>query len=287
MAHVKLLIPSAVFLLMLSIGMSLQYGKILSAYRRMTWSVWMRLLLATFLVPPAIALLLPRIFPLTLPEMAGLFMVGVAPGAPLMTRNIAKRGFDMHLAAGYQLWGALLTPVMIPLVVFVAGQLYNRTIWIPPRVLLLQIAEKQFLPLLLGMALAHLLPVLSAKLQPAMTVIGNVVLTVAIVAFLFKLGPTVLKAITWGLPVAALVLAVGSVLAIRFLLRADVLTDRTLAICNANRHVGLALLLTGQYLQAQRALPAVAVYALVAPLVMAATSKWFHRGEQAKQPAVA
>src|SRR5271169_6784861 len=282
----KLILPGAVFLLMMSIGMSLRYDKIINAYRRITWSVWTRLVLATFIIPPAIALLLPHIFPLSLAEMAGLFMVAVAPGAPLMTRNIAKKGFDMHLAAGYQLWGALMTPVMIPLVVFTAGKLYDRTIWIPPRVLLLDIAEKQFLPLLLGMALAYLLPVLSAKLQPAMTVIGNVVLTVAIVAFLFKLGPTVLKSLTWGLPVAALVLAVGSVLAIRFLLRADVLTDRTLAICNANRHVGLALLLTGQYLQAQRALPAVAVYALVAPLVMAATSKWFHRGEQAEQPAV-
>jgi BASS family bile acid:Na+ symporter len=283
----KLILPSAVFLLMLSIGMSLQYRKILAGYRRMTWQVWTRLLLATFIVPPAIALLLPHLFPLTLPEMAGLFMVAVAPGAPLMTRNIAKKGFDMHLAAGYQLWGALLTPIVIPLVVFAAGKLYDRTIWIPPRVLLADIAEKQFLPLLLGMAMAHFWPAISAKLQPYMTMIGNVVLTVAIVAFLFKLGPAVLKALTIWLPLGALVLAVGSVLAIRFLLRADVLTDRTLAICNANRHVGLALLLTGHFLRAERALPAVAFYALIAPLVMAATSKWFHRGEHAVAPAVA
>src|SRR5271167_2754604 len=136
----KLILPAAVFVLMLSVGMSLQYGKIIAGYRRMTWSVWLRLLLATFIIPPAIALLLPHIFPLTLPETAGLFMVGVAPGAPLMTRNIAKRGFDMHLAAGYQLWGALLIPVMIPLVVFAAGRVYDRNIWIPPRVLLTEIA---------------------------------------------------------------------------------------------------------------------------------------------------
>jgi bile acid:Na+ symporter, BASS family len=283
----KLVLPAAVFVLMLSVGMSLEYGKIIAGYRRMTWSVWVRLLLATFFVPPAIALLLPHIFPLSLPEMAGLFMVGVAPGAPLMTRNIAKRGFDMHLAAGYQLWGALLTPVMIPLIVFAAGKLYDRTIWIRPRVLLLDIAEKQFLPVLVGMVVAHYWPVIAAKLQPVMTMIGNVVLTVAIVAFLLKLGPTMWKSLTVWLPVGALVLAAGSVLAIRFLLRADVLTDRTLAICNANRHVGLALLLTGHFLRAERALPAIALYALIAPLVMAATSKWFHRREGVAQPAVA
>jgi predicted Na+-dependent transporter len=278
----KMILPAAVFVLMMSVGMSLRHDKMIAAYRRMTWSAWLRLLLATFLVPPAIALLLPHIFPLTMAEMAGLFMVGVAPGAPLMTRNIAKKGFDMQLAAGYQVWGALLIPVMIPLVVFGAGRLYDRNIWIPPHVLLVEIAENQFLPLLLGMVLAYLLPVIAAKLQRPMTMIGNVVLTVAIVAFMLKLGPTVLKALTLWLPLAALVLAVGSVLAIRFLLRADVLTDRTLAICNANRHIGLALLLTGNYLQAQKALPAVAAYALVAPFVMGATSKWFHRGEKAE-----
>jgi len=278
----KFILPAAVFVLMMAVGMSLRHDKMLAAYRRITWSAWLRLLLATFLVPPAIALLLPHIFPLTLPEMAGLFMVGVAPGAPLMTRNIAKKGFDMQLAAGYQLWGALLIPVMIPLVVYTAGKLFDRDIWIPPRVLLKEIAQKQFLPLLLGMALAYLLPAIAAKLQRPMTVIGNVVLTVAIVAFLFKMGPVALRALTPWLPVAALVLAVGSVLAIRLLLRADVLTDRTLAVCNANRHVGLALLLSGQYLHAKAALPAVAAYAIVAPLVMGATSKWFHRGEKAE-----
>jgi len=62
------------------------------------------LLLATFIVPPAVALLLARILPLNLSETAGLFMVAAAPGAPLLTRNLARRGFDMHLAASYQVW---------------------------------------------------------------------------------------------------------------------------------------------------------------------------------------
>jgi BASS family bile acid:Na+ symporter len=276
----KMILPAAVFVLMMSIGMSLRHDQMLAAYRRMTWLAWLRLLLATFIVPPAIALLLPHIFPLSLAELEGLFMIAVAPGAPLMTRNIAKRGFDMQLAAGYQVWGALLIPVMIPLIVFATGKLYERDIWIPPRALLTQIAEEQFLPLLLGMILAYLLPKLAAKLQPKMTLIGNVVLTLAILAFLFALGPKVLKSLTVWLPVAALVLAVGAVAAIWLLVPSpDVLTSRTLSICNANRHIGLALLLSGQYLHAKQALPAVAAYAVMAPLVMGGLSWWFHKHE--------
>src|SRR5271157_6278049 len=142
----KFILQGAVFLLMMSVGMSLRHDQMVAAYRRMTWLVWLRLLLATFIVPPAIALLLPHIFPLTLPEMAGLFMVGVAPGAPLMTRNIAKKGFDMQLAAGYQVWGGLLTPILLPVVVWLAGLVYDRHIWIPPQDVLVQIVEKQFVP---------------------------------------------------------------------------------------------------------------------------------------------
>lgn len=276
----KMVVPTAVFLLMVSVGMSLRHKQMVAAYRSMTWSMWLRLLLATFIVPPVIALLLPHIFPLSLAELEGLFMIGVAPGAPLMTRNIAKRGFDMQLAAGYQVWGALLIPVMIPLMVFAAGKLYERDIWIPPRALLTQIAEEQFLPLLLGMIFAYLIPTLAANLQPKMTLIGNVVLTLAILGFLFALGPKVLKSLTLWLPMAALVLAVGSVAAIWLLVPSpDLLTSRTLSICNANRHIGLALLLSGQYLHAKAALPAVAAYAVMAPLVMGGLSWWFHKHE--------
>ena len=80
-----------------------------------------RLLLATFIVPPAVALLLYHLLPLDFGEGVGLFMLGIVPGAPLVSRIAAKRGFDMQLAASYQVWGAVLVPVMLPLVVYASG----------------------------------------------------------------------------------------------------------------------------------------------------------------------
>lgn len=140
----KYLLLSAVFMLMVSIGMSLQIGRVWMNWRKLSWSTWLRLLVATFLIPPAVVLVLARVVPLDPTELIGLFMVGAAPGAPLLTRNIARRGFDMHLAASYQVWGACLTPLMIPLVVAGAGRLYGRAIWIPPRIVLAQIVKKEF-----------------------------------------------------------------------------------------------------------------------------------------------
>jgi BASS family bile acid:Na+ symporter len=269
------LLPGAVFLLMVSVGMSLKLTEVVAHWRRLGWSTWLCLLFATFIVPPALALLVANLFRLTMGETVGLFMVGVAPGAPLLTRNLARRGFDMHMAASYQVWAALMVPVMIPIVVAAAGKLYGRDIWIPPAVLLKQILLKQFLPLSVGMGIAGVAPKISQRLQPVLNVLGNIALTAMIAVVLIKMGPA-LKALTPLVPVAALLLAVGSIATMLPFRFSDPLVKETFAICNANRHVGLALLLTGQYVRARNGLPTVACYALLAPLIMFAYVKW-HR----------
>jgi len=268
------ILPSAVFMLMVSVGMSLKLSEVSTCWRRLSWSAWFQILLATFIVPPTIALLGATVFHLTLAETAGLFLVGVAPGAPLLTRNMARKGFDMHMAASYQLWAALMVPIMIPTLVALAGKLYNRDIWIPPTVLLLEIAEKQFLPLAVGMVTAWAIPQFAKKTQPVLNVLGNVVLIVMIVLVFIKTGAT-LKAISPLVPLAALLIALSSIIAMRISEFSDPLVKQTFAICNANRHVGLALLLSGQYLHAQKALPAIVCYALIAPVVMIAYVKLY------------
>ena len=282
----KLLLPASVFVLMVSVGMSLRWRELVANWRRLTWSAWLRLLLATFLVPPAVALLLARILPLNLSETAGLFMVAATPGAPLLTRNLARRGFDMHLAASYQVWGAVMTPIMIPLLVAGAAKLYARDIWIPPLALAVQVVEKEFVPLLVGIALAHFTPVFSKKAQPAMNILGNCTLTLVFVVLLWKMGPELRRVTPWVVLAAVLLLA-SSIAAMRLLMSADPIGVRTLAVSNANRHVGLALLLSGQYIHNRDALPTVASYAIVVVLLMLLAPKLFRQKDPAARGAAA
>src|SRR5262245_20081589 len=132
------LLQTAVVLLMVSVGMSLKPSEVVAHWRRLEWSAWLSLVIATFIIPAALALLIANLFRLTRAETAGIFMIGVAPGAPLLTRNLARKGFDMNLAASYQVWAALMVPLMIPILVAAAGKLYRRDIWIPPMMLLKQ-----------------------------------------------------------------------------------------------------------------------------------------------------
>jgi predicted Na+-dependent transporter len=66
-------VPASVFLLMVSVGMSLRHREVLESLRRMRWTTWLGLLLATFIVPAGLALLIGPSLPLATAEMAGLF----------------------------------------------------------------------------------------------------------------------------------------------------------------------------------------------------------------------
>jgi predicted Na+-dependent transporter len=270
----KLLLLTTIYLLMFALGMSLSLRELLRRWRAQSALNWMRLLLVTFIIPPALALLLSHMFRLTGPETAGLFMVGCAPGAPLLMRNVSRKGFDMHMAASYQLWAALMALIMIPSLTAVAGAIYDRNVWVPPSALLPQIITRQFLPIGCGMLLAALLPKLSERLEPVAIKIGNLMLLVCFIGLLYVLGKAVLQT-TPLVPVAAFLLAVGSMAAVHGIRLGDVSIRRTFALCNANRHAGLALFLTANFLRLQKSIPAVACYALIAPVVMIVYAKLF------------
>jgi len=269
---VKYLLQAAVLLLMLAVGMSLRPGQVWSNWRRLTPSKWARLIAATFLLPPTLALALANLFSLGGPATLGLFLIGAVPGAPLMTRGAAQRGFDIQMAASYQVWSGLLTPVIVPLLIATGGWLYGRDIWVPPMKLLSVIAQQQFLPLLVGMALTWLAPAISTRLQRALVPIGNVLILVVLVVVLYKMGPALKQVGIW-LAVAALLLAIGCLFGARLLLGERSRTVETLSVCNANRHIGLALLLSGQHIQDNRPVPAIAAYAIAALLVMTVYAK--------------
>ena len=274
----KLVMPVAVLMLMVSVGMSLDVRELLANWRRLTPVLWARLLLATFLVPPACALVLGTVLPIGLPALAGLFLVAVAPGAPLMTRGAAKRGFNMQMAASYQVWGALLTPLMIPLLVAVASWIYGHGIWLSPLKLVKVVALQQFAPLLAGLALVHGWPRVANRLQRPLNLLGNLLLTVGLLGLLWKLGPALRQVSPW-VAVAALLLAVVCMAAGLLLLGRGSATVHTLAVSNVNRHVGLAMLLSGQDFHNPRMVPAIAAYALAALLVMAVFARIArHRG---------
>lgn len=272
----KPLLLMAVFILMVSVGMSLSLRQVWENWRRLTPSLWVRLLAATFIVPPMLAMGLGRMFTLEAGATAGLFLIGVMPGAPLMTFGVAKKGFDLQIAASYQIWGALLIPLMVPLLVAAGGWLYGRNLWVPPLNLLGLIAAQQFVPLLVGMVLKWLAPAFSIWAQRLLYRAGNLLLLVMFAIVLYALGPELAK-VSWWSVLSALLLSAGCMVAVQVLIGRRSATVQTLSICNANRHAGLALLLSGAHLHDPRLVPVIVAYALATLLVMGLYAKFVRR----------
>ncbi len=268
------LVLSVLYLLMISLGMSLRLPDVAARWRSIPIQTWTAIAATTFIIPPTAALILSALFKLTPAETAGFFMIGVAPGAPLLTRNLAKKGFDLTTAASYQLWASLMIPVAVPVLVFAAGQFYDRDIWIPPRSLVPFVLTRQLLPLAIGIILGGLFPKLCQSVQPALNRIGNIGLLAAIAIILIKFGPSIRHA-TQFVPIVAFLLAVSATAAVRLCPLKERAVQEAFALCNVNRNVGLALLLTVKYLKVQTAIPALTCYALIAPLVMLLYDKVF------------
>jgi BASS family bile acid:Na+ symporter len=272
----KYILPVAVFLLMLSVGASLRPGELLKNWRRLTGGGWIRLWLATFVIPPALVLALTFLLPLRPAEFFGLYLVAIAPGAPLLSRTMEQKGFDLQQAASYQVWGAFLTPVMIPVMLWVLGRIYGRDLWVEPWGIAQQIAEQQFLPFVLGFLLARFIPGWREKIQPWLVKVGTLMILAGVVLLLIGLGPKVKEIGLWS-AAASVVLAAGVIAAMRWLKPAEDGMEVTFSLCNANRHVGLAVLLAGKEFHAKGALPAIASYALAAILVMTLYVMWRDR----------
>ena len=271
-----LILKTAVLLLMLSIGMSLSLRQLIETWQKLTPSLWIRLLAATFIIPPLLALALGSILPIGAAATAGLFLVAVAPGAPLMTRGVSSKGFDRHIVASYQVWGAVLAPLMIPLLVAGGSWLYGRSIWISPLKLLVVIAKQQFLPLIVGMILMRFIPNLCLRSKQGLNLAGNSLLVVALVGIVFKLGPA-LKQISPWVGIATLLLACGCLFSVRLSLGNNTDTVQALSISNANRYVGMALLMAGQNIHDTRPVPTIIAYAFAAILVMGIYAKFLRR----------
>jgi len=80
-----LLVKVTIFSLMLSLGISLSFEKMLFLWRKP--ALLFRALLAVVVLVPLVVVLLLKLFNLPLGVMMGLALLAVSPGAPLATKR--------------------------------------------------------------------------------------------------------------------------------------------------------------------------------------------------------
>jgi hypothetical protein len=81
---------------------------------------------------------------------------------------------------------------------------------------------------------------------------------------------------------AVVLLLITSIAVMHLLIKGDAVMKRTFAVSNANRHVGLALLISSRYMHSREALPVVACYAIAVAVLMVIAPRIFRPQELAK-----
>ena len=233
-------------------------------------------LAAAFLVVPVVAYLALRLLPLSFDGKAGLWVVAITPGAPMIFSAASRRGLgDPELAASFQVAVALLVVLFAPLWLEVISVLTGSDYRMDPLVIVKQVLTVQLIPILLGLMIHRWWPNPAERAGNAIARFGFLVLMGLVVLILIAVAPSIIRSIRiWNLAATALV-AVSAVLSGHYLAGPDLVYRVTIANANAQRNPGLALAIAAWNLPHQKAatLLTIVVYVLVAAVVAAIYTK--------------
>lgn len=246
--------------------------------------VLLRALVANFVIVPALALLVTRVYHLANPVATGLLLMAMAPGVPfIMLAGGRKKGGSLELAIELTFIMAALSTITIPLTArLVLPEGGNVGV---PLSQLTALAIFQLVPLVLGALLAARMPALAVAITPFFKRLT----LISLLALFALVMPEILRsvAILFGsfgtiamLTIVILSLAAGWLAGGR---RADY--RYTLAIGTALRNPGSAAVIATTF--ADPAVKAgVATYLIVQFLVAAVAGEFFKRvvPKSAQQP---
>jgi len=174
--------------LMFSTGLQCDRGRLVAALK----NYWLlgRALAANFVVVPALALVVVRLFQVQGPIAVGVLLMAIAPGAPFLTRSAGSKpggstGFAIALAFIMPALSIVTIPFTANLVLPPGAQAHLP--WVP---FVVKLVALQLLPLIVGMLVASRIPAIATKLNRPL----GLVMVAAILVVLWYLGPVLLKA---------------------------------------------------------------------------------------------
>jgi BASS family bile acid:Na+ symporter len=137
----------------------------------------------SFVIGPALAILLARSLPLAEPYALGLILLGLAPCAPFVPLLSQKAGADLNYVAAYLLLASLGTMIILPIVIPIVAPELTADSWMIARPLLLFIA----MPLAIGICVRLAASALADKSHPIVKKITSVdiILMLGIVLLLY------------------------------------------------------------------------------------------------------
>lgn len=200
-----------------------------------------RSLVAMFVAMPLVAVVIAKNFELNHALLVALLLLALSPVPPVLPSKQIKAGGGETFVLGLLVVSALAAIVIVPAGVSVVGSLFGRELDIPYIIVARTVATSVLLPVVLGLAVAHLAPSFAAKAVGPLTKLSGALLLVSFLPILW---------VAWGgiaaqmnnFTMLAMVAFIAIGLVVGHLLGGPGEGDRTaLALATATRHPGVAV----------------------------------------------
>ena len=263
-----------VFTVMLSLGLLLEREQIVAALRQ---RVLLAAVVFAVLVPvPALAVIVVKFFGLRGAVAGGIVLMAISPGAPIALRRAIQAGAGLGFAPTLHLAIVILAVVTVPLSVMLMSWIFSVRFAISPLDVARQVFFAQLLPLGIGAALRAWRPAMTARIEPRLAALSNVMLVALALLCLIALGSR-FAAIGWAPFIAGVGLTLCALTAGTLFAGRDASVKPAAAVAAAMRNPGLALLIATRNSAPPDVTAAVFEYALGLTIVIIVFVVWRKR----------
>ena len=231
----------------------------------------LRSLLAMYVLVPLAAVGLVILLPLPPGAEAGLLVLAVSSGAPLLPRKLLGIG-DGAYTFSLVVVSSVLAVILVPFWLEMLGPLFPRLPRLEPERTALVLGESFFLPLLAGMAVRRFFPKLAAWTGGRVVGLAGLAMTLAALVLLAVNWHVVLEVKWQG--VAALALLILMALVIGHLVGGPQEENRSaLAVACATRHIGVAVAVATS-LPGGRVAVVISIYIAISVAITLPYTRW-------------
>lgn len=200
-----------------------------------------RSLVAMFIVMPLVAVVIAKNFDLNHALLVALLLLALSPVPPVLPSKQIKAGGGEEFVLGLLIVSALAAIVIVPAGVSVVGGLFGRELDIPYVIVARTVATSVLLPVVLGLAAAHLFPAFAAKAVGPLTKFAGLLLLLSLLPILWAAWGAIAAQMN-NFTVLAMIAFIAIGLVVGHALGGPVEGDRTaLALATATRHPGVAV----------------------------------------------
>ncbi|SAL55905.1 Sodium Bile acid symporter family protein [Caballeronia arvi] len=267
-----ILLKLSIAVLIACVGAGTSFSELTYIWRRP--GLLLRSLAAMYVLVPLVAFGLALIMPIERGVKAAMLTLAVSAGAPLLPNRLKKRHGE-HFIFSLLITSSLVAIVAVPVWTALLSAYFDVEVKLSIRTVVLDIAKTILLPIMLGMALRFFFPVASERLSGRIMKIAWIVLAVAGIVLLV-VHREHLVGLSWQ-GVLSLAMLMVIAMFIGHLLGGPDPDNRTaLAIASAMRHVGIALIVAGEFVGV-RTLVLVVAYFVTAFFVSSVYLSWRRR----------